>query len=377
MKIKTITCHHVYNYGATLQAFALQNYLERLGHDVEIIDYRLLSHTRYELFKLNALSKTYRLTSAFPFVRYFIAPYKNRKMLKTWGRKKAFDLFDKQFLNISKQTYRKYAEIVASPPNADLFIAGSDQIWNPNLPNGTDRGYYLDFGDETARRVAYAASFGVNELTPSEANFIKQQLKKFQYISVREESGLSILKNLGIKATKCLDPVFLLRKEEWIKQLNLHEGKDNYIMLYDFAHDDQRMQKFVLSLAKREGLDIVSVNDYSHATYANRQINDAGPKEFLQWLMNARYVIANSFHATAFSLIFHKPFVSFPLSRQKNSSRMTDMLANVGLSKHFAPIENTWDIGAINWNNVDEKLGKDIENSKMFLLHSCNLGSNE
>ena len=130
MNIKTMTCHHVYNYGATLQAYALQTYLESQGHNVEIIDYRLPTHIRYELFMPYPKGRMYELIKKIPILKYIVCPYRNIKMLQTWGRKKAFDDFDKRFLHLSSVTYRNINEIRKNPPNADVYIAGSDQIWN-------------------------------------------------------------------------------------------------------------------------------------------------------------------------------------------------------------------------------------------------------
>ena len=164
MKINTITCQHVYNYGATLQAFALQDYLESLGHNVEIIDFRLPTHTRYELFTPYPKGRAYELVCKFPLLRYIITPYRNRRMLKTWGRKRNFDRFDKEYLHLSSHTYKSLDKLQQDTFDADLFIAGSDQIWNTDMENGSNGAYFLDFGSEKTKRISYAASFGISEM---------------------------------------------------------------------------------------------------------------------------------------------------------------------------------------------------------------------
>ena len=368
MRIKIMTCHHVYNYGATLQAFALQNYLEKFGNRVGIIDYRLLNHRRYELFKTNFHGRAGKFVRLCPLLNYIIAPYRNRNMMKTWGRKMAFDNFDKNFLHIEGITYHTYDEIKNNPPSADMFIAGSDQIWNPNLPNGKDFGYYLKFGDEKIKRISYAASFGVNQVSPEQEALIKEMLSKFQLISVREKSGVGILSKIGINAVQCVDPVFLLSKSEWIEKLKLKDMHEtNYIMLYDFTHDDERIKTFALMLAKRKNLKIISINDFCNAPYADIQINNAGPKEFLQYMMNAEYVVANSFHATAFSLLFHKRFATFPLISQPNSARMIDLLDSVHLSGHFQPLDISEIDDFIDWNSIDDLIEQNAKYSKEYL----------
>lgn len=372
MDIKVITCHHVYNYGATLQAFALQSYLKARNNDVGIIDYRLPVHIRYELFTPYPAGFCYELIKRFPILNYIITPIKNRNMLRTWGRKKSFDKFDKTFLNILPPTYHSSFEIKNNPPNGEVFIAGSDQIWNPQMPNGTDYSYYLDFGDVNIKRISYAASFGVNEISFEQGEFVKKQLEKFNAISVREKSGLEILKKIGIPAVRCVDPVFLLSCSEWIDLLNLDRNCHGYIMVYDFTHDDPNIRAFTKRLAEKKNLKILAINDYENTPYADLQINNAGPIEFLQYLMNAKYVVANSFHATAFSLIFHKNFATFPLKSQANPARMTDLLRSVNLLNHFQASSIDIIDEEINWDELDKSMAKDIKYSKCYLENSIN-----
>ena len=366
MNIKTMTCHHVYNYGATLQAYALQTYLESQGHNVEIIDYRLPTHIRYELFMPYPKGRMYELIKKIPILKYIVCPYRNIKMLQTWGRKKAFDDFDKRFLHLSSVTYRNINEIRKNPPNADVYIAGSDQIWNTDALNGKDLGYYLDFGNKNIRRISYAASFGISKIKVGLEDFVARELRKFNKISVREKTGLDILKRLGLNGTLVVDPVFLLSKEQWLCNLNLKEKEGNYILLYDFLHDDVAIRNFALALSKKKKLKIVSVNDISEAPYADIQINNAGPIEFLQYLLNATYVVSNSFHATAFSLIFQKEFATFSLISQHNSTRMEDLLQCVGLEYRLNPV-NIQIFRTVDWEKVSTTLLNLIVGSKNFL----------
>lgn len=372
MKIKTITCQHVYNYGATLQAYALQHYLESLGHDVEIISYRPAYQWRYKFFHYDTNRKFYRLFHRCKPLLCLYAFKNNWWMIKTYGRKRAFDRFDKTYLRLTSQVYHNIDELRANPPVADLYVAGSDQIWNTDCENGKDASYYLDFGNENAKRVSYAASFAVKEVKSELKSWVMQRLSRFNKISVRETTGLNILSTLGLKGQQVIDPAFLLSAEEWKSALNISTGirHKGYILLYDFLHDDEKIRNYALALKLRMGLDIVSVNDYAPAKYADIQINNAGPVDFLQQLCNAQFVVCNSFHATAFSLLFHKPFATFPLIKQRNSARMEDLLQTVELSYRF----NSSDLQAIfqqiDWQKTDEIIKKEILTSKLF-LNSC------
>lgn len=167
MKIATITCHNVYNYGASLQAYALQRYLSQEGHDVEIIDYKpYYLNSRYNWRHIPAESRLYPYKD---YVGtqciYFLL--KNRKIYKTIGRKRKFDDFRQKFLTLTDNTYTSAEELRATPPQADLYIAGSDQIWNTACENGKDAAFYLDFGSDDTRRISYAASFAVSEIAPA------------------------------------------------------------------------------------------------------------------------------------------------------------------------------------------------------------------
>lgn len=343
MKIRTITCHNVYNYGASLQAFALQHYLEQKGHDVEIIDFRpWYSRDGYDLFSLPPECRSYKMTRWCPPLRLLVAPIRNRHILKTYGRKAAFDGFTQGFLHITDVIYENSEQLQANPPAADLYIAGSDQIWNTDMHNGHEPAFFLDFGEGSTRRISYAASFGVGRIGNKNEPWIKAQIARFDAVSVREKTGVEILKNLGFRdAIQVVDPVFLISPSEWnettIKPSRKYSfAKSGYILLYDFINDE-KVGTFAKDCSKHTGLPIVAINDCRHNSYAMHNINNAGPLEFVQLIRNADIVISNSFHATAFSCIFGKDFYTFPLSTQQNSSRMTDLMAQLGVIDRFNP----------------------------------------
>lgn len=375
MKIRTITCHNVYNYGASLQAFALQHYLEQKGHKVEIINFRpWYNRGGYDLFSLPHVSKSYRMTQWCPLLRWIVAPIRNRHLFRTYGRKAAFDRFANNYLHTTNMLYGDSEQLKATPPEADLYIAGSDQIWNTDMQNGTEPAFYLDFGDDVIRRISYAASFGIDHINPQAEIWVKELLSRFDAISVREQTGLDILTHLGIdKAVQVLDPVFLLSADEW-KEVAGKGAKtykylsDQYILVYDFI-DDARIGKFARDCASKKGLPIVAINDMRRCSYAQYNITDAGPLEFVQLIDHATMVITNSFHATAFSCIFDKDFYTFPLSTQHNSSRMTDLLREMDVMERYIPT------GMTEKRRDALKLEQGIAMSKDYLnrnLQKCN-----
>lgn len=291
-------------------------------------------------------------------------------MFKTWGRKAAFDAFEKEYYHLTSIKYFSSEELMQNPPMADAYIAGSDQIWNTFSNNGKEPGYYLDFGNDQTKRFSYAASLATNSIKDECKDFIKEKLAKFSFISVREKTGASLLADLGISnVSVVLDPVFLLDKSEW-KQLSLTGNlyglsHESYVLVYDFLGNDDNMISFVKAYAKEKSLKIVSINDFSERGYADININNAGPLEFLSLIDNAACVIASSFHATAFSVIFQKEFYTFSLKGHHNSLRMLDFLSSLGLQDRMNP--TLMQVSTINWVKISLALDKRKDESFAFL----------
>ena len=327
MIVKTITTYDVYNYGASLQAYALQQYLISLGNEVEIIRYQpdYLSR-KYDYRWVNPESRAskYILTR----IIYRVAKYLHRQT--TLKGKHAFDKFNHNILKETHREYHSFKELCENPPQADLYICGSDQIWNVLHENGRDPAFFLEFV-KYGKRISYAASFSYLDINNEHLKRIQKSLKKFDAVSVREYHGLNILKNIGIQGTWVLDPVFLLSREQWFlfsKKgcLNNLDKRDKYLLIYDFEGNDV-LKKCAISYAKKHSLKIVAIVDNFPILYANKNFMGAGPLEFVQLISNCEAFMSNSFHGTAFSIIFHKKFWVFERLRQAVNSRMESLLA--------------------------------------------------
>ncbi|MBR6596992.1 MAG: polysaccharide pyruvyl transferase family protein [Paludibacteraceae bacterium] len=335
MKIKTITCHDVYNYGASLQAFALMDFLQSQGHNVEIIDY--LPHKkrrRYEYFKVAPTGIFRKIVTFLPFLEPILGLWQNRYEWLNRKRKYNFDLFKKEYLVCTSRKYESFEELNTDRPVADLFVAGSDQIWNVYYDNGRDPSFYCAFEPDNQKRISYAASFGADNIPEDSEQFVRNMLSQMKAISVRESSGVAIVERLGLTAVNVLDPVFLIEPEKWRSMCRMDRGND-YILVYDFLHNDPNVEALSKMLAKKYNKKIVSINDFLPLGYADVNVNDAGPIEFLEYIKNADFVISSSFHATAFSVIFSRQFYTFPLVGHGNSSRMVDFLNMLGLDDRF------------------------------------------
>lgn len=352
MNIKTITCHDVYNYGASLQAYALQEYLISQGHKVEIIDYKPdYMRVHYNFWYVPENSHYYKKAMNSKLIHFLLCCYFAPRRFATYGRKKKFDAFREKFLKCTRR-YFSYEELVADAPAADAYIAGSDQIWNSNLPNGKDPGYFLQFGSENTKRIAYAASFGIPEVAEAHRPVMSKWLQKFDAISVREKTALKILETLNAKGINVVDPVFLLPQKEWSKFAGEKRMiKEKYILVYDLDLSNEDLKVEAKRLNALYNYKIVAVNGFAKCPYAHKSIKDAGPQEFLNLIKNAEFVISNSFHATSFCVIFNKQFATF--YKHKNISRMTDLLECVGLKASLNAQKPKYEY---NWNEVNKKL---------------------
>ena len=366
MKIKTITCHDVYNYGASLQAYALQHYLELLGHDVEVIDYKpdyLSGH--YKFWFVPQSNRYYSLCKKSKLFHLLYCLRLAPETFRTWRRIKPFNLFKKNRLKCTSLVYKSNEELKKVPPVADLYIAGSDQIWNCLLPNGKDEAFFLGFGNNNTRRISYAASFAMSEIPEEYRCLISNYMSHLDAISVRETSGVSICESMGYKATQALDPVFLLSGDEWrnFAGPKIHHG--HYILIYNlFKNTSSIIKQHACQLKSKKGWEIIAVNDVNVCKFADKNYNGMGPIEFVNLIANASYVIADSFHATAFSTILHIPFSVY--YQNKNSARMIDFLSTVNLLKCFNPSELTQDY---NWDEVQKMLDQSLIKSKNFLTN--------
>ena len=364
MWIKTITCHDVYNHGATLQAYALMRYLQKQGHEAEIIDYKpdYLSG-RYRLWLLGARWKDRNI-----LVRLLYLIWKFPGRLWASKAKIPFDRFKKQHMRTTPQRYRSNVELKQNPPLADAYMAGSDQIWNTLYDNGRDPAFYLDFAPEGSRRIAYAASFATPEILPEYWSFVKAMLARFDSISVRETSGVRILESLGIdRGVHVLDPVFLLGRNEW-DQMAKGAFEDKYLLVYDFERNPL-IERLVEKIAAENRWKIYAVNNYGRTPYADRDFYECGPETFLGLIQKAELVVSNSFHATAFSVIFGKPFYVFDRMAHNVNSRMRDLLAVYGLEDRLVQEEKDIDTEnlLLDFGAVHPKLAECVAASKQYL----------
>lgn len=364
MRILTITCHDVYNAGASLQAYALMSYLNEQGHDTRIIDYKPDYLSRH--FKLFSVNNP-KFRSNF-FVRFAYIASKMPGKIISLPKKRLFDQFNGKYLLLSKR-YHTNGELKLNSPVADLYFAGSDQIWNPLFPNGRDPAFFLDFAPETAVKASYAASFGTDSIPKEYREQMARWMKRLDYVSVRELSGVEIVKELGVVyAQVVVDPVFLKSQKFWklFSDNSKYAAKprQKYILVYNFGKN-AKIATFIQLLAEERNAKIYSFTRCK-ALHIDKLVYYSSPMDFVALIRNAECIISNSFHATAFSVIFEKDFYVF--SRKENiNARMQDLLSMLDLSDRWICPGNGASDAPIPYSEVRKKLEYHIEKSKEYI----------
>ena len=370
MKILTLTTYQGYNYGASLQAYALQTFLKSQGHETAIIRYEpeyLMRH--YAFWYVNPESSLNRNCAT--RMLYRVLKWAHRRT--TLKRKRVFDFFNHQVLQEDAVSYKNSEELMANPPSADTYICGSDQIWNVLYEAGRDPVFYLEFVRQ-GKRVSYAASFSYLDLPQKEITRISDSLRKFDAVSTREYQGKELLCSMGIDSEWVLDPVFLLSTSDWNTLVEREDilcleknnsSNEPYLLIYDFE-GNIALKDFAQEYARKHHLKIYAIIDRFPLRYADRNIKNAGPADFVRFIKNCDCFISNSFHGTAFSIIYHKPFYVFKREKAMVNSRMESLLMLFGLKDRMVTGTESVE-GEIDWENVEKVKSVHLAQSLNFL----------
>lgn len=359
-KIGIITFHCSYNYGSVLQAYALQKYIMNNDYDVKVIDYQSRNYDMYHLFKLWMLKHPVKLIA------------ENKHINRLIRRKHNFLRFINESMNLTDKTYSYDDDLTVLNDEFDVFIAGSDQIWNPICTGGVDPNFFLNFVDGNQnKKISYAPSLAHSSFDEKVLKEMCGYINSFDAISVREESGKNLLKNHIRKNIEVvLDPTMLLSEKDY-KELEIEPTiNKSYIFVYMLEKDDPSLIDYVSKISEEKGIDIVYLH-LNNIFSGNNVHNVYGCKvgEFLGYMRNAEYVVSNSFHATVFSIIYHKRFCTF--KTEKSYSRMVGLLNALGLENRIYNqgfiIENN-----INYDEVMLRLKTLREPSVSFLINSIN-----
>ena len=365
MKACIVTFSSAHNYGAVLQVFAMQEYLKGLGLDVDVINYRPKEiDNAYKLY--NVKKKGPKIIRGIKKIRKYI--YVNLREKWKIERRDNFEYFINNILHTTKP-YMTLKEIQNDSLKYDILIAGSDQIWNTDLTKGFKPAYFLEFANRDARRISYAASLGKDELPEKYILFYKRYLENFDFISVREENMIDLLKQVtDKKVVRVLDPTLLVDKEVYDKAKieTKFKGKD-YIYVH-FIGMDEKTYEIADKMSKILNLPIV--HNRENGLFENELEGQfhGRPDELISVIDNAKFVITNSFHITVFSLIYEKDFITIP--HAKRPERMKNLLEIAGLSNHLVEdvrIMPKLDTLKINYKEVEKRLLEERKKSIEFL----------
>lgn len=311
MKVSVITLHTVDNYGSVMQSYATQQILKKCGYDVEFVDYWRrdnLPQSRAErMLESSTLQKLKPLWGINNFTRKATV-----SILKNVLEKQRSPMwrFLEEKVQLTKVRYCSYEELEANPPVADVYITGSDQVWNSIWNQGIDRSYFLDFAPAGKPRIAFSASIGREQLDTEEIPETKRLLEKYSAISVREQSAVELLASMDIKSTLVLDPTLMLEAEEWRKLATKQKREKPYILIYQLNPNPQ-MDQYAEQLAQKKNWEIIRIGfGRSDRRKGGKCVMLPSVEEFLGLFCDAACVLTDSFHATAFSLNLGTDFIS-------------------------------------------------------------------
>lgn len=368
--IGIITIHKINNYGSVLQAYALQRICEAYGYRVEIIDYDFPN----DFHKSNKYSTVADKVSSEPIwikLLFSLSLIRQHKGIRDFVNKHE---------HLSSDKYFHPDELYRNPPVYDIYLTGSDQVWNPRYCNG-DPSFLLHFAPDDAGRISYAASLGTDHIPDDLVDTFKSLLGRYDAISVREESGKRIIVGqLGMDAATVLDPTLLLSSEEWNEiAIPRRVIKNKYILCY-FLNYSFDAFPYVDDLAEyihaETGYDIVRVARPPHKLKLRHThyCIDASPEEFLALVRDAEMILTTSFHGTAFAVNYGKPVFTVVNGCNNNSdSRQSWLMKSLGLDSQIVALDDpfpTSDRFMYDSAKVKASLDALREGSKHFLINS-------
>ena len=348
MKVATITFHWATNYGAVLQSFALQKYLQKCGFETEIID--------YVPFRIKLLTDITWLRQR----KY--SEFKKEKLIKKFRKKE---------LKLSEKRYRSGKSLKTGSFDYDYIISGSDQVWNKNFTLNLDGkpnlSYFLDFADKNKKaiKLAYAVSFGANHMPDEYYDLVRPFAGDFQAISVREETALSIVEQMGKRATVVCDPTLLLDRSDYEGIIENKQYRCGKVFSY-ILHNNQHIAHLITEEVKK----IYGESD--------EPLSQVDMYEWLYRIKNSEIVVTNSFHGMMMSLIFNTSFIVVPVEGSDMNDRIATILKVVNFENRIVTgfeEENIRLLCAekIDWEQVNRALTQYGYTGKEFLLSNLKI----
>ncbi len=363
MKISLVTVHGYRNYGSILQTYATQEKMKEFGGTVEVLNY-IREDSNDKNFGTWLIEKTIG-KNANP-----IKKIAYRIVIRASIRKfaKVCDSFLENKVRLSGPKFYDYNSAVKYSLNADVYCTGSDQVWNVNANNGILPPYYLTHAPKGKKCISYASSFGTTGFTESQINEMKPLFAKFDNMSLREQYGIELLKQMGYSNAKLvLDPTLAVDKYFWSKLFDNNPVKCKYVLMYQL-NSNKKMDEYAEKFAKDKNCKLIRIGTrHDHLLKNGKTILLPKVGEWLRLFADAEYVLTDSFHGTAFSINFNKQFLCF--SPKNFSDRILDILAILDIKGRIVEDYGRFDYSnsVIDYNKVNSKLAKARKDTEDYL----------
>lgn len=336
MKISIITVLNTVNYGSALQAIATQKFFENMGLDVEFVDYWRKDQTVSGQIKYIIFSKKKNIK------QWIKKPVKDiLGIISVYRNNTKFRHFIKNNIRLTSQIYYSFDDLLNNPPEADIYCTGSDQMWNSTWNQGIEKSFFLEYAPTGKQRIAFSTSIGKTKIDDEEASVIIPLIKKYNFVTMREQTAVDLLKVYGVKSINTLDPTLLFSLNDWKAFIAKRVINKKYLLVYQLhqSHADIDFSETVRKIADERNLQIVRIAYSYDDIQFGKKIYNPTVNEFLSLIYYADYIVTDSFHGTAFSVNFNKKFsVIYPANY---STRMDSLLNLVGLQdRHYSKDSN-------------------------------------
>jgi polysaccharide pyruvyl transferase WcaK-like protein len=333
-----------------------------MGHDAELIDYwPKYRNGHYDFYNFPTEPTIKKVIKSIVDSAY------------KWKAYSKFNGFIKYHLNIKSRPYHLGSDI---PDKYDIIICGSDQIWRYNFSgmSGFDYAYFAKYpSNSKVIKVSYAASMGDRDIDEIAKEKLSKLLENFDFISVRENSLLELVKPLTTKSLiKVLDPVFLLAEPEWRKMISTKANKKKYLLFYELLQSAEA-ENLAKKIAKERNLEIVQIRGINSKANRFGSVNlksSAGPIDFVSLIAHSDYVVSTSYHGVAFAIIFQKPFST--LGFNHNSYRIKSLLETLGIQQCLIDKKSNDYPSDVDYTSVNIVLKELINDSLDFLNQGIN-----
>lgn len=376
--IALITVHRTLNYGTLLQTYACNSVFRKENAKMLLIDYYRNKDLQekdlsgiYEYYKYRKSQGCIKgIKSSSICLLKTILSYTDTRQF--WKHCCAF-------LNETVEMTRSYYsvdELMADPPDADVFCSGSDQIWNSDYNGKIDEAYLLSFVPCGKNKISLASSIGKDCIDNDEKKVMKTFISQYSSVSVRENQAAEILNEIGISAMSIVDPTLLIDSKKWDEIADIRMIKTPYLLIYKLKGDNT-LDEVAYRIAREKGLKIVRIT-FSKLVRKKGETTVCLPSVpgFLSLIQNAEYIVTNSFHGVCFSINFGRQFTA--VSREKYNSRINNILKCLGLSDRlYTGLDNRSADGNIDYREVMKKLSNEREKAYQWIRQSINTDIDE